>query len=206
MDRVTESYPLTWPDDYARTPPSLRVTGRFTTTLGDVRDGILRQLRLMDIDEGTGIISSMLPIKADGQPYATFTDGRRRPMDPGVAVWFEIKGASKSVACDFFTSIEANMQSLHKTIESLRSIDQNWHCSGFLERAFRGFAALPMRTGPPWWAVLRCGERDTSEQIETAYKARLKIVHPDRWQGRRDAYDEVQAAHREFRFARGSTS
>lgn len=203
MDRITEGYPLHWPDDYQRTPPSERETGRFTTTLADARNGILRQLRLMDTDEGTGIISSMLPLKNDGQPYATFADGRRRPVDPGVAVWFEINGASKSVACDYFTTIEANMQSLNKTIESLRSIDQNWHCSGFLERAFRGFAALPMRTGAPWWEVLHCNEQDSAEVIETAYKERLKIVHPDRRNNQREQYDEVQAAYREFRFARG---
>ena len=57
MDRVTESYPLTWPDDYARTPPALRITGRFTTTLSKARNGILKPLQLMAIDAETGICS-----------------------------------------------------------------------------------------------------------------------------------------------------
>lgn len=34
MDRITESYPLHWPDDYARSPPARHETGRFTTFLG----------------------------------------------------------------------------------------------------------------------------------------------------------------------------
>jgi DnaJ-domain-containing protein 1 len=86
-----------------------------------------------------------------------------------------------------------------KHIEALRG-QQRWGV-GSIEQAFRGYMAIPERTsGSAWWNVLGVTINATPEQVQEAYRAKAKLVHPDL--GGTDAemaqvnlaYEEAQAA------------
>jgi len=83
---MIEAYPLSWPIDYPRTKHYSKSRYRDNTTFGRSRDRLIRELKLLKADKI--IISSNIPLKRDGLPYATF-----RIEDPGIAVYFNYKNS-----------------------------------------------------------------------------------------------------------------
>ena len=167
-----EAYPLQWPTGWPRT--SSRRSAAFDTRFIDARDGLLNEIRLMGGRQP--IISSNVPLRLDGLPRANFT----RHPDPGVAVYFALKGEPRVFACDRWTHVEDNLQAVRKTIEALRGIER-WGSSEMLNRVFQGFAALP--DGPteePWWVVLGVTKSWGLDAIEKVYRALALERHPDR--------------------------
>lgn len=80
---MTIAYPLAWPDGWPRTKPGHRLDrSRFSTTFDKARRDLL--LELERLGAGSVVISSWLPLRADGQPRADAA--RRRIDDPGIAV------------------------------------------------------------------------------------------------------------------------
>lgn len=165
------AYPLTWPAAYPRT--SNRQRARFETiSFGLARDTLLHSLKLMGAREV--ILSSNVPLRGDGLPYADFE--RRRITDPGVAVYFKYKSGQRVLACDRWVSIEHNLRALFLTIEAMRGLDR-WGASAVLERAFTGFTALP--APEQWWNALGFPTPPSLEGAEKAYRWLMKSCHPD---------------------------
>ena len=50
---------------------------------------------------------------------------------------------------------------------------------GTIEQAFRGYMAIPERTGNNWWVALGVAINATLEQAEAAYRSKAKEAHPD---------------------------
>jgi hypothetical protein len=132
--------------------------------------------------KGSGgiVISTNIPVKKDGMPYSTY----RTPEDPGVAVYFNLKGVPHVLACDKWKNIEDNMWAIAKHIEALRG-QERWGV-GNLEQAFAGFKALPESFASsipdPWWRILGFSDIEdvTSESsVNEAYKILSKKYHPD---------------------------
>jgi hypothetical protein len=171
-----ERYPLTWPVGQPRC--KYRHDSRFKVQFARSRDDLLRSLALLG---GTGvIISSNLPLRQDGLPYANCSE----PVDPGVAIYFDrrIKGERKpyTIACDTYRKTGENLRAILVTVEALRDIDRHG-ASTMLEQAFAGFAALPAAGDvKPWWITLGVAEYATSEVIRAAYRELTLIHHPDR--------------------------
>lgn len=198
------AFPLAWPAGWPRTPAYKRDTShRFggrahPLTFDRARRELideLGRLRARNV-----IISTNLPLRNDGQPYAGAAD--RRMDDPGVAVYFRLKDRNLSMARDGFTNIAANMRSLFLAIDGMRQLERHGG-SYMMERAFSGFAALPP-PGPAkrsWKEVLGIWEEEASlgltvADIEQAFRRRAKEVHPDSG-GTHDAMSELNAARAE---------
>ena len=172
------SYPLTWPQTQPRTSPGNRVPARFKVEIADTINDLLAELDLLDTRHI--VISSFVPTKRDGLPYANSPE----PSDPGVAVYFDRRIGSVwkpfVIACDHYTKFRWNLRAIAMTVEALRTIARHG-ASSMLERAFTGFAALPPATNgvKPWWEVLGVSERDSHDVIKAAWLELVKIHHPD---------------------------
>lgn len=190
---MVEAYPLQWPQGWTRT--TFRRAGDFTCTLATARDGILKQIRMLGGKHP--IISSNLMLKQDGLPYAN----QRQPNDPGIAVYFELRGKAMCFACDRFQKVESNMRAIEKTIEALRGIER-WGASDMMERAFTGFAAIEDQR-KQWHVVLGVPAHASMDQVRTAYRRARGAMHPDREEGDGELFHAIQQAWQEFCKERG---
>ena len=169
----TKAYPLTWPSWIPRTPLHKITYSQFKTTEGKAIDELLQELRR--IGARNVVISTNVPIRKDGRPYARVPN----IQDHGVAVYFTRKGVEQCIACDKYKLIGENVRAIGKTIEAIRGIER-WGSSQMVDAAFQGFAALPETAGgEAWWQVLEVSMDATPDEIQEAYRALSKLHHPD---------------------------
>jgi hypothetical protein len=169
-----EAYPLYWPEGWKR--------ATFRRNAPEFREGIARNhrdlTRQIELMGGTDIIiSSNLPVRNDGLPYADATAGR----DPGVAVYFNYRKKPMCFACDQYVRVHQNLRAITLTIEALRGIER-WGASDMMERAFKGFTALPEQSGQYWREVLEIppDAKPTPEFIEKTFRMMAHVYHPDK--------------------------
>ena len=174
---MTQSYPLHWPEGWARTAPIKRKRiSQFKTTFVRAREELWHELRLLGARHV--VVSSWLPVRADGHPYADAA--RRRIEDPGVAVYFELNGRPMTMARDLYETVHDNLRSIGLAVEHLRGLER--HGGGaMMERAFEGFAALPAPKDA--WAILGAPRNASAAEIRQAYLRRARRDHPDRGGG-----------------------
>lgn len=181
------AYPLSWPPGWSRTryPTVSRYGDR---SLAAARDELMHEVRLFGGRKL--IISSNLVLKLDGLPKS----GQRQPADKGVAVYFEYKNKPVSFACDKWNSVEDNVWAIALTLEAMRKIERSGS-SELLDRAFRGFDALPAPAGSNWWEVLQLSSPNADlDEIKAAYRILVKLHHPDIG-GDREQFERIQAAY-----------
>ncbi len=197
---TTRTYPLMWPEGWPRTDPYRRLNNDpFKMDPGRIVKELSDEIKRL---KATGaVISSNVPVRADGLPYADAA--RRRQDDPGVAVYFSLKGVQYSMAQDRYARPDANMRSLYLAIAGMRQMER--HGGGhMMEKAFSGFAALPDHSGGKrvrhWSEVLAVDPRPlglspavSKAMIEAAYKEAIATAHPDKG-GTEEAAQAVNAA------------
>ena len=201
IEAPTESYPLTWPDGHPRTPASARQGGAaFKLTFGVyMRELVDEVSRLGGTDL---IVSTNVRSKPNGMPYAN----ERAPSDPGVAVYFKWNGAPRAMACDRYDEVRKNIRGITLCIDALRALERHGS-SAILERAFRGFTALPASgSGEAWWTVLGVSHSASVEDIRAAYRRAALEAHPDREGGSAAAFERVKRAADEGLAAAGGAS
>jgi hypothetical protein len=170
MTAPLEAFPLTWPVNRPRT--QWTHTSRFRTTLGAAIKEV--QAEVERLGGSRLIISSNLPVRRDGMPYANAS----QPADRGVAVYFTYKKRPMCFACDRWAKVEENMWAIAKTIDALRGIGR-WGSGQMVEQAFTGFVALPAPE-QPWQTLGLVTSRPTREQIDEAHRRLASQHHPDR--------------------------
>lgn len=207
---MTQAYPLQWPLGWPRTKTQDRERGRFGSahsrdwnntyvsakpiTLSKALDRLFAELGRMGVLAEDVIVSTNLQVRLDGLPRS----GQRKPDDPGVAVYFrshlDNKQSDRVIPCDKYTDIEQNIAAVAATISALRALDR--YGSGIMERAFTGFEALPPPPGEsePWWVVLGVSEGAAMEEVESAYRRRRSVAHPDK-AGSAEQFDRIQKAY-----------
>ncbi len=208
MSQITRS-PLCWPAWSARTKEDDRRSANFSKqgekkwekkslSIADARARVTSQLsmftkagRSFRCHPDSVIISSDLELRLDGMPRSD----RKKPADPGVAVYFVLDDVQRCIPCDTYTRIEDNMAAVAATIEALRAIER--HGSQMFETAFSGFDALPAPdhvVGRNWRDVLDYYGDDIFEaQLE--YQRMRKATHPDITKAdSADEFNAVQAA------------
>lgn len=170
-----EAFPLQWPEGWPRTPPHKRSASRFGKNLGFNQIGKLQnELRLLGARNV--VISSNVPLRQDGLPYASET--KRRYDDPGVAVYFILKGKTLSMARDLYNTPWENIRSLILAIDAMRSIERHGG-STMMDRAFSGFAAIaPPDWKKPWRQVFGV-QPDWRGDITALYREKARNRHPD---------------------------
>jgi hypothetical protein len=120
------------------------------------------------------ILSTNVELRLDGLPMSN----RAMPKDPGAAVYFDFSGKPVALACDKWLRVEDNVYAMGKHIEALRG-QQRWGV-GRIEQAFRGYLAIPERTGgSAWWDVLGVAVNASPDQAREAFLAKARLTHPD---------------------------
>jgi hypothetical protein len=167
-------FPLDWPSNHPRT--SLQSASRF-----QVRPVIaaakaitqrLQRMRFADI-----VISSNMPIRRDGLPYAS----GREPGDTGVAVWWRDKAVptqgDRVIACDRWITVHENLHAIELSLDAMAGLNR-WGASQIVEQVFAGFAALPSPDRELAWRDV-LGNALTYEDAKRLYRAEISKHHPD---------------------------
>lgn len=193
---MTQAYPLQWPAAHARTPVECRKASAFRVTQDKAQRNLVAEIGRLGGRDAT--ISTNLPIRRDGLPYADIA--RRHIPDQGVAVYFSYNGLTTCFACDRWATIGENMHAIALTIKALRGIER-WGSGDMMQRAFNGFSALPpplvTPAGRSWWDVLEVSQNATREICEAQYRQLAKARQADH-----DAMVELNAAIEQERKAR----
>lgn len=171
---LPDSYPLTWPQGWVRTPEELRTGSRYGVRFAVARDHLLRELSLLGAR--AKVLSTNQTVKRDGMPYA----GSREPDDPGAAVyWIGRDGKPQVIACDKWQTLRDNVRALGLAVAALRQLER-CGASEILERSFIGFRALRAENTTHWWVTLGfASPYVTLEQVEAAYRVLARATHPD---------------------------
>lgn len=122
------------------------------------------------------MLSTNVVRRIDGRPYAN----QGQPSDPGVAVYFELKGKPVSMACDKWYRVEDNVWAIAKHIEALRG-QARWGV-GSVEQSFRGYMALPAigeSEASTWWKTLGVPINADPQIVRAAYRLLVRKHHPD---------------------------
>ncbi len=169
-----EAYPLQWPDYQQRTPHYKIQKSRFDTTFDIARKLVFNEIARLG--GKNPILSTNIPLRKDGYPYASARD----PDDRGVAVYFDYKGKSMVFACDKWQTTKENVKAVAKTIDAIRGIER-WGSSEMMEQAFRGFEALPAPKQNGWRDVFNIAptQKPSFDQLKGIYKRKAKVAHPD---------------------------
>lgn len=201
-----QRYPLDWPTGWTRTTWDRRGKASFgvrrTVVRGEgesrresvvfasltVSDGLKRlegELRRLGASRVT--ISSNLQYTQDGRPFAKQS---KILIDPGIAVYFELKGRAHVLACDRWQSAADNMAAIAGHIEAIRACDR--YGVGSIEQAMAGYKALPADTAADWRSVFGFPpESDPSyADVDAAFKRCAREKHPDAIGG-----SDVEMAH-----------
>jgi hypothetical protein len=185
---VIEAYPLYWPEGWKRTEAWRRQRSRFKTGFAVARDFLIAEIKRLggrDI-----ILSTNVPLRGDGLPYAS----AKEPADGGAAVYFTYKAKPMCFACDRYRLVKENIHAIGLTIEALRGIER-WGASDMMERAFRGFAALPENASQSWSTVLgfQPGSVVTADMVESRFRELAMQHHPDKG-GNPDKFRQLVSA------------
>lgn len=185
----TRSYPLYWPESWPRTTQNQVKRARFGDhTVHEGRRVLADQVRLFGGSEL--IISSNLELRLDGNPRSN----QKQPADRGVAVFFKRKGEDMALACDVYSTVEDNLWALCRTLDALRQIERDGSPS-LINRAFKGFAALPDPNDRKWWDVLGVPATASDAEIDQAHIRLAKQYHPDMQGGNNELFIQVQQAY-----------
>lgn len=198
-----QRYPLSWPTGWARA--THRSHAKFSKREKVYRDGthVWSNQKSLQIGDGlerlTGelrrlgaqaiVISSNLKLRQDGLPHAS-----QAAMlgDPGIAVYFKLKGKPRVLACDKWFSAAENMAAIAGHIEAIRAVDR--YGVGTLDQAFAGYQALPAQAAS-WFTVLEFAEPPTNwDVIEARFKSLARVHHPDRG-GNSETMAKINAAY-----------
>lgn len=170
--------PLNWPQGRPRRDPTLRRYGRFTDHGIDISiaRAVERLQRELDMLRATNLVlSTNIEARLDGLPRSD----RGNPADPGVAVYFDLKGKPMCLPCDTYTQVAQNIAAIAAHVEATRKIERYGVAS--VQEMFTGFQALPapgQAESQKWFRVLGFveGTIPPKEEINARYRELAKKV------------------------------
>lgn len=198
-------YPLCWPRGWKRTVPeqcrpvefretamiersnyetvngsyqrvTKQVKGSKAITLPTARERLAAQLEFLGAKNI--VVSTNMELTRYGEPRAD----RAAPRDTGVAVYFELKGRDRVLACDKWISVAGNMAAIANHIDAIRRVDR--YGVGTLEQAFAGYDALPPPSADnraPWRGMLgfKPDTPVTRADVDVQFRAMAKRAATD---------------------------
>lgn len=184
MNKEYSAYPLSWPLGWPRTKsrqdsrflkPSSAARGYGIAgrrhSIEEAREKLFAELTRLDAVQA--VLSTNLALRLDGFPKS----GQANPADPGVAVYFKLKGRDIVLPCDRWNHVACNIWAVACHIETLRS-QERWGV-GSIEQAFAGYMALPPKRGEDCWEILGVSSTVGHEEVERAFRRLSKTAHPD---------------------------
>lgn len=188
MSEPIEAYPLSWPEGWPRRNRWQRNASKYEVTFLKARDELVRELALGRCKHV--VVSTNVPLRRDGIPLA----GQREPEDPGVAVyWTDKNSKPRVIACDVWRTVRENLRAVGLAYASLRQIERTG-ASELLERAFQGFARLPV--AEDCWAILGVPRGASRQQLSERLRDLTRERHPDRG-GDTQAFARITQAYHE---------
>lgn len=168
---VRFEYPLQWLPQQKRTmrPERARFGNHSPSKAGDWLIAELERLGAKNC-----VISSNLQQRARGGGFYA----NQRVNDPGVVVYFQLKGKSKAMACDKWDKVEHNLWALYLSVAAIRGLER-WGGSEFLDGLFTGFKALPSPDDVIIRGVVYFEGINTQAGLKKKYKELVKELHPD---------------------------
>lgn len=188
---MAEAFPLSWPESFPRA--KAREPGKFKTQLAAALKNVQDSLRLFGTDSGRSVTNVILS--------SNVTLGQHRPADPGVAAWFLWDGEQRCIPVDRYSTVEANLQTIHHILEA-RRVELRHGTLALVRASFKGFTpALPAPGAKrPWREVLKMDGFDTAltdtGMVEARYRVLAKKAHPDAG-GSHEAMAELNRARDE---------
>jgi hypothetical protein len=177
-----QRFPLQWPEGWPRTRS--REHGHFgkkadtgfkrDLTFTEARSRLQREISRLNAEKP--VLSSNVKLRLDGEPAGD--DGNRRHDDPGVVLYFTLKGQARCLASDKYHKVADNVAAIAAHIEAIRAIER--YGIGTLDQAFAGYSPRLEASTLEWWLVLGVSPAASVEQIELAYVTKAKLHHPDR--------------------------
>jgi len=171
--KSTRAYPLYWPEGWPRTERSrirkAQFKDRSVYMSRQAIEGEVRRFGGRDL-----IVSSNLELRLDGTPRSN----QKQPTDRGVAIYFTRAKSPMALACDVYDTVEDNLWALCRTLDALRQIERDGS-PALINRAFKGFQALPDPNQREWWEVLGVDRMADNATIRLAYIRLAKQHHPD---------------------------
>lgn len=165
-------FPLQWPQSQPRTKyPERSRFGNISVSMAG--DELLAELERLGADNL--IISTNLQTRMRGDGFYT----NQKVDDVGIAIYFQLKGDPKVMACDKWDKVEHNIWALKRSIEAIRGLER-WGGSEFLDGLFTGFAALPaagesIQTTTTYYFQ---GITD-KDDLKKEYRNLARKLHPD---------------------------
>lgn len=180
------AYPLSWPAHRKRTPNLIRRPGQFRKDgrLIIAGDASMRvEAELERLGGKYPLLSSNVELRLDGRPRAD----RGEPSDPGVCLYFELKGKPFALACDTYQTVAQNIAAIAAHLEATRAIERHGVASA--AETLQVFSALPPppaggsiqmgTTVVAWHEVLGVAATAPAAVIEAAHRALARKAHPD---------------------------
>lgn len=163
-------YPLQWPPQQARTKHPKR--SRFgNTSIDRASEELFNELKRLGAKDL--VISTNLKQKMRGEGFYS----NQNVDDVGIAIYCNIKGDAKVMACDKWDQVEHNIWALAKSIEAIRGLER-WGGTEFLDGLFTGFKALPAGSGMT--TVYSYFDGITNlEELKKQYHKLARELHPD---------------------------
>ncbi|AKU43478.1 molecular chaperone [Caulobacter phage Sansa] len=184
MSEAPQRFPLAWPTHKPRTKN--RQAGKFRykdgrgwmvdLTTAMAMERLDREINLLGAQ--LPILSSNIELKMDGRPRSG-TD----PADPGVALYFQLKGKPHTMACDTYNNVAQNIAALAAHIESTRAIERYGVATA--AEVLQAFTALPPpinmpAPSRPWWEVFGVIRTQVGpDDIQALYRAKAKQAAGD---------------------------
>lgn len=203
MPDAPTAYPLAWPPGWPRRPEYNRADAKFGAMEKQAGGGFSYARKLTvaealkrlaeELDRIAAkyiVISSNLKLGAKGAPLSD----QRKPSDPGVCVYFQLKGKPTTLPCDRYRTVEGNLAAIAAHIEATRAIQR--HGVGTLDQMFTGFQALRAPGPKPWREVLGIKpEQPVDRVLLRQRRAELARTHHSDLGGSDDRMAEINAAY-----------
>lgn len=197
--QIEFAHPVAWPAGKSRTPSFSRKQALWKTDGRRLRwDDAVRRLREQTramtrsgaawrVLEQT--LSTNFELRLDGRPRRD----RGAPSDPAVAFFFELDGQPHVLACDLFDTVPDNIAAIAAHIEALRG-QERWGVSD-MKQAFAGHVQLP--APEQWYTVLGVRPDASDDDIDRAFRVKMRDAHPDREGGSEAAAQRLNWAREE---------
>lgn len=171
---MADAYPLAWPAHKPRTSWQRRKSGQFSHDGSPIsRVQALRRLdaELTRLGGANILVSSDLQLRRDGQPHL----GKGEPSDPGVCLYFSMKGKPYAMACDTYDKLAQNIAAIANHIEATRRIERYGVATA--AESLQAFTALPAPPKPHEILGVPAGADEAA--VRAAWRRLIAAGHPD---------------------------
>lgn len=193
-----DAYPLQWPAAWPRTKMRQR-NSQFKMSDGAMIDHLYDELDRLGATQV--VVSSNVQTRMDGRPLSK----QRVLDDPGVAVYFKLKGHEQCIPCDKWDRPTDNLHAVGLAIQAIRGFER-WGTGQMVDAAFRGFTALPpggdvaspiyAPRSQEWHEVLEVSKGASKETIKAVFLSKASRAHPDKG-GSTEEFIRLQKAYEE---------